>query len=290
MRLQHNIFMVIVIILLTKSLGFAALTGDINSDGTVNSLDWGIMNSQWFTSGPEADLNGDGLVNSLDFGLMNANWGKVEVGETQNFFISFPLRGVNAYNAIINSIFDHHINGQYREQISNSLEYDKDGIVVAYTNERGDTNNSDDCYQNQDGSRFLGNLNYRGALADDTYLCYDGHPGWDYKPNGTHVDVLAVGAGKVIEAGWFDPNDHSVGVGQYVKIDHENGYYTIYGHLNSIDVAVNVRVINQQKIGTTGNTGRSTGEHLHFQVRYGNNSASRVSVDPYDNPIVMWAE
>jgi hypothetical protein len=53
------------------------LQGDINQDGTVNTLDWGIMNSQWFTSNPQSDLNADGFVNSIDFGLMNANWGMV---------------------------------------------------------------------------------------------------------------------------------------------------------------------------------------------------------------------
>jgi hypothetical protein len=48
------------------------LSGGLN---TVNTLDWGIMNSQWFTSDSTSDINSDGLVNSIDFGLMNANWG-----------------------------------------------------------------------------------------------------------------------------------------------------------------------------------------------------------------------
>jgi hypothetical protein len=51
------------------------LVGDLNSDGTVNTLDWGIMNADWFTSNTQSDINGDGLVNSIDFGLMNQNWG-----------------------------------------------------------------------------------------------------------------------------------------------------------------------------------------------------------------------
>jgi len=52
------------------------LIGDINSDGTVNSLDWSIMSSQWFTSNTQSDLNTDGIVNSIDFSLMNGNWGQ----------------------------------------------------------------------------------------------------------------------------------------------------------------------------------------------------------------------
>jgi hypothetical protein len=52
-----------------------ALQGDLNQDRTVNTLDWSIMNGQWFTSNSQSDINADGLVNSLDFGLMNRNWG-----------------------------------------------------------------------------------------------------------------------------------------------------------------------------------------------------------------------
>jgi peptidoglycan hydrolase-like amidase len=49
--------------------------GDINQDGIINSLDWSIMNGEWFTPGLQADLNGDGFVNSVDFSIMNTNWG-----------------------------------------------------------------------------------------------------------------------------------------------------------------------------------------------------------------------
>ncbi|MFZ2523234.1 MAG: PQQ-dependent sugar dehydrogenase [Minisyncoccia bacterium] len=52
------------------------LPGDINLDHIVNSLDWSIMNSRWFTSDTTSDLNKDGVVNSLDFSLLNANWFK----------------------------------------------------------------------------------------------------------------------------------------------------------------------------------------------------------------------
>ncbi|GEM_PF-2559196 len=50
------------------------LKGDLNKDGIVNSLDWSIMNSKWFTNDTTADLNNDGIVNSLDFSIMNGNW------------------------------------------------------------------------------------------------------------------------------------------------------------------------------------------------------------------------
>lgn len=48
--------------------------GDLNNDHIVNSLDWSLMNSKWFTNDSTADLNSDGIVNSLDFSIMNGNW------------------------------------------------------------------------------------------------------------------------------------------------------------------------------------------------------------------------
>ena len=50
------------------------LTADLNSDGTVNSLDWSILNANWNTGNPTADINNDGTVNSLDWSIMNSNW------------------------------------------------------------------------------------------------------------------------------------------------------------------------------------------------------------------------
>ncbi len=48
--------------------------GDLNDDGIINSLDWSVMNTNWFTSAYPADINGDSLVNSLDFSWLNKNW------------------------------------------------------------------------------------------------------------------------------------------------------------------------------------------------------------------------
>ncbi|OHA89223.1 MAG: hypothetical protein A3C70_00015 [Candidatus Zambryskibacteria bacterium RIFCSPHIGHO2_02_FULL_43_14] len=60
----------------------STLKGDLNRDGIVNSLDWSIMNSKWFTSDSAADLNSDGIVNSLDFSIMNGNWLKSGLGSS----------------------------------------------------------------------------------------------------------------------------------------------------------------------------------------------------------------
>ncbi len=74
-------------------------------------------------------------------------------------------------------------------------------------------------------------------------------------------DITAADGGKVIYADWMS------GYGNYVVIDHENGYQTAYGHCASLCVKVGDRVAKGELVAKMGNTGRSTGTHLHFEVR-----------------------
>ena len=76
--------------------------------------------------------------------------------------------------------------------------------------------------------------------------------------------ILAADAGTVVAAGW-DPS----GYGRKVMIDHGNGYVTLYAHLSVIQVSVGQRVNRGNVIGQMGSTGRSTGTHLHFEIRRG---------------------
>jgi LysM repeat protein len=76
--------------------------------------------------------------------------------------------------------------------------------------------------------------------------------------------IRAAGAGEVIvsrSSGW------NGGYGQYIVIRHKNGAQTLYAHLSRNDVGVGTYVSQGQVIGASGNTGRSTGPHLHFEVR-----------------------
>ncbi len=75
--------------------------------------------------------------------------------------------------------------------------------------------------------------------------------------------VLAADGGFVSFAGWTD-----VGYGYLIVIDHVNGFATYYAHLSNIYVFSGQAVERGQVIGAVGSTGRSTGPHLHFEVRY----------------------
>lgn len=95
------------------------------------------------------------------------------------------------------------------------------------------------------------------------------HEGIDLKaPTGTNV--YAVDAGKVIYAG-----NRIGGYGKMVVIRHKGGLASVYAHNSSIRVRTGESVSQGEKIAVSGNTGRSSGPHLHFEVRYG-----VVALDP----------
>lgn len=88
------------------------------------------------------------------------------------------------------------------------------------------------------------------------------HTGVDIRsPKGT--PVLAAGDGKVKKTIVDNGN-----LGQTIVIDHLNGYESLYGHLSAIEVQPNQVVHRGQEIGRVGSTGRSTGNHLHYEILY----------------------
>ncbi len=88
------------------------------------------------------------------------------------------------------------------------------------------------------------------------------HSGSDFAgPIGTPIYSTADGV--VTHAGW------SSGYGRLIKIKHEFGIETRYAHLNAIKVNVGQRVSRGDRIGDMGNSGRSTGPHLHYEIRVG---------------------
>ena len=86
------------------------------------------------------------------------------------------------------------------------------------------------------------------------------HTGVDFQgPYGTPIRATA--AGTVISAGWAG------GYGNMVEISHGNGITTRYGHMKDISVREGQKVALGAVIGTQGNTGRSSGTHVHYEVR-----------------------
>ncbi len=76
--------------------------------------------------------------------------------------------------------------------------------------------------------------------------------------------VLAAASGDVVVS---RQGGYNGGYGNYVVIQHDNGTQTLYGHLQSVAVAPGSHVSRGETIGYLGNSGRSTGPHLHFEVR-----------------------
>lgn len=88
------------------------------------------------------------------------------------------------------------------------------------------------------------------------------HPGQDIAaPRGT--PVFAPADGRVVEAGWKN------GYGQTIVLDHGNGLTTRYAHLSKIEVTADQELRRGEQLGQVGSTGRSTGPHLHYEVRVG---------------------
>ncbi|MDD4831991.1 MAG: M23 family metallopeptidase, partial [Bacilli bacterium] len=73
---------------------------------------------------------------------------------------------------------------------------------------------------------------------------------------------------------------YNSGRGAYIVINHNNGFYTAYYHLSKVSVTIGQAVTKGEEIGKIGNTGRSTGPHLHFGVGKGGPPNSNTSINP----------
>ena len=86
------------------------------------------------------------------------------------------------------------------------------------------------------------------------------HPGIDLVAS-AGTDVRATAPGTVVTAGWAG------GYGQMVEVRHADGVSTRYGHLSEVLVLPGAKVVAGTRLGLVGSTGRSTGPHLHYEVR-----------------------
>jgi murein DD-endopeptidase MepM/ murein hydrolase activator NlpD len=108
----------------------------------------------------------------------------------------------------------------------------------------------------------LGKINNEFGFRRNPFggRAYEFHPGMDIDGERGEV-VLASANGTVIKAGVTG------GYGNMIEIDHGNGLTSRYGHLSKIDAEVGQSIARGTPIGQIGSTGRSTGPHLHFELR-----------------------
>ena len=110
-----------------------------------------------------------------------------------------------------------------------------------------------------------------------------GHRGIDYLcPTGT--EILASADGVVMKAGW-----DNTGYGNHVIILHDAKHATLYAHLSKITVYTNQIVKQSEVIGLSGNTGNTTGAHLHFEYRTQWNNWTSAK-DPMLLPLTNFAD
>lgn len=100
-----------------------------------------------------------------------------------------------------------------------------------------------------------------GWRTDPIYNVQKFHEGMDFSAD-AGTDIFCTGNGRVIEAGW-----DTGGYGLSVVVDHGYGYKTRYAHMSKKLVSVGQNVTRGQKLGEVGSTGKSTGNHLHYEVR-----------------------
>ena len=86
------------------------------------------------------------------------------------------------------------------------------------------------------------------------------HSGIDFRAQ-LGANALVTAPGVVVKAGW------NGGYGRMVEVDHGNGFSTRYAHLSRIDVKVGDHLVRGGVVGEVGSSGRSTGPHLHYEVR-----------------------
>lgn len=121
---------------------------------------------------------------------------------------------------------------------------------------------------NKDLTRMASGFGYR---VDPVYKTNKFHSGMDFTaPTGT--EIYATGNGKVVFI-----ERATNGYGNHVIIDHGFGYQTLYAHLSVIDVRVGQQVNRGDIIGKVGNTGKSVGPHLHYEVVKNNEKINPVN-------------
>ncbi len=175
------------------------------------------------------------------------------------------VEGWATYNADVTSI-----NGEETERVINSTQVHTEPVtqVVAVGTKPRPKTMATGSFQWPIYGKITSGYGNRYIFGSTSF-----HSGIDI--NGYYGQpIAAADGGKVVYAGTGTGSYWSYG--NYVVIDHENGLQTIYAHCSSLVVRAGERVYKGQTIAKVGSTGRSTGNHCHFQVK-----VNGTTVSPY---------
>jgi murein DD-endopeptidase MepM/ murein hydrolase activator NlpD len=222
---------------------------------------------------------------------------------TPGFGLCFPLKqGFDAYTHPVTAIFD---------LTRTTGDNQRDGTITTYDGQVwqaqygcsaypsfatcSTSSASPNYYQNYTvvgfkklgGGQFYPVFNYISGVpssqggSDNSWVFYDGHTGYDYQA-AMMTPVYATAAGDVIVVG---------GAYNTLKIDHKNGYYTYYLHMNSFKPGLGDTIKTVQKgdfLGWSGKTGADA-PHLHITIKKLVNGAE-AQIDPYrdSNGVRLW--
>ena len=181
---------------------------------------------------------------------------KVEEEETkENYIISYEEAKQLAFSTAEN------IENDKKEKDAKTKIEKRNTNIIKNIRKGGTVSTS----SSSNASAMLGSLSFRrplnSARISAGYLGYPGHRGIDFpSPQGT--PVMAAEAGTVTTVLYSNKS-----YGNRVIIDHGNGISTLYGHNSTISVSLGQRVSKGQTIAGVGSTGRSTGNHVHFEIR-----------------------
>ena len=181
---------------------------------------------------------------------------KVEEEETkENYIISYEEAKQLAFSTAEN------IENDKKEKDAKTKIEKQNTNIIKNIRKGGTVSTS----SSSNASAMLGRLSFRRPLNSSRvsagYLGYPGHRGIDFPaPQGT--PVMAAESGTVTTVLYSNKS-----YGNRVIIDHGNGISTLYGHNSSISVSLGQKVSKGQTIAGVGSTGRSTGNHVHFEIR-----------------------
>lgn len=193
-------------------------------------------------------------------------------------FVILPVNGVQ--HTVKNGDTVQSIAKKYKGDVDEILSFNDLGadrqlsvgdVIIIPDGEEPTTTAPQKSSSARSASRFTSYPSYSGYYSNPLPAGHKtqgihGNNGVDIAaPTGTPVYAAAEGTVivsrfRTLSNPWFG------GYGNYVVIEHSNGTQTLYGHMSAVYVAVGARVDQGTPIGEVGNTGKSTGPHLHFEV------------------------